>query len=108
MRAAAETLLGLVLAAVPVALWVSWSQALFFGVLVVAVACALLLVVLARDPGQESGEVRLPDEFVAELHRVFPPVYHNARKVTGRFRRTMERLRELTPGASPDGSPPPS
>ena len=106
-RSIAMTAVGIVLAAAPLALWVAWTEAIFFAVLGAIVVCAALFVLLA-EAGHSLREYRLPadatrakaeltDEFVAEVHRIFPPVYHNARLVTGRFRRTMEKLQGLVP-----------
>jgi len=105
VRSTVVTALGIVLAAVPIALWVAWSQEIFFGVLAVGGLCAALCVWLV-DLRSSRGEDRphddavgeraeLPDQFVAEIHRIFPLTYHHSRVGRERFRRAMERLRTL-------------
>ena len=99
------TVLGVTLAAVPVALWVAWTPLVFVGVLIVGAVSAALLVLLLdhlrsavgeradRSDAQRGGIV--PDEFVEEIHRIFPLTYHHGRIGRARFRRTMDKLRHL-------------
>ena len=105
LKAAVETVLGIVLALVPLALWVAWSPAVLFAVLATAAACAALLIALsrwqdappegARNAREGSARVEVPDAFVEELHHLFPLVYHHGRREKRRFRGTMETLRRL-------------
>lgn len=107
MRHLAQTLVGLVLAATPLALWIAWSPALFVGTLVVVVLGAGLLVLLTEaQPEHGAGEgVRLSDEFLQEVQRLHPMIYHHSGRRSSRFQRTMRRLsqmiRENERGASP-------
>lgn len=105
LRAAGETGLGIVLALVPLALWVAWSPAVLLAILVAGGVSAALLVVLswledapadeARMPQDDAGRVAVPDAFVEELHRLFPLVYHHSRREKRGFRRVMDKLRRL-------------
>ena len=102
LAAAAETLLGLVLAATPVALWIAWEPEILVGVLATTLVSALLLVLVHRRiapqrdaPAQPHPELR--DEFFVEMHRVFPLVHHHRRKQSARFARAMQKVRRLVP-----------
>ena len=102
LTAAATTLLGAVLAATPVALWIAWSATVLFIVVAVAIASAGLFVWLAelaqrnaRQTHVADGWVVLPDEFIAEVHELFPLTYHHSMLETARFRRAMEKLSRL-------------
>ena len=93
LRQIGETGLGVVLAATPAALWIAWTPALVLWVMGVAAACGLLLVLLTRsEDTRASGAVSLPEEFIDEVHRLFPLTYHHSLHETPRFRRAMERL----------------
>ena len=105
LKAVGETVLGILLAAVPLALWIAWSPAILFAVIVTAGVCAALLIALSRlqdEPRDEArnleedpAHIEVPDAFVEELHQLFPLVYHHSRREKQRFRRTMETLRRL-------------
>jgi len=92
----ATALLGIVLAATPLALWAAWSAAVLFLVLGVAIASAGLLVLLNHLGGQTApsgaGRAELPEEFVAEVHQLFPLTYHHSHRPAARFRRAMAKL----------------
>lgn len=94
-----ETGLGIMLALVPVLLWVAWTPFLFAAVLVAAAVSAALLVLLhsTGDAPQATGGpgAALPAEFVEEIHRVFPLTYHHSFIGAERFRRAMENLRRM-------------
>jgi hypothetical protein len=106
-RAVAETVLGLALAAVPVALWVAWSPLVFGLVLGTCLVCAVLLVALT-DAGSGGPEVpaplgrgplsAIPEAGVEELHGLYPLTYHHGRRRDPRFHAVMETLRRLTRG----------
>jgi hypothetical protein len=96
----ATTLLGVILAVTPVALWVAWSAGLVLAVMAVALVAAGLLVLLAESsPPQrpDGGKVVLPPHFIEEVHELFPLTYHHSARGPSRFRRAMERLSR--PGA---------
>lgn len=96
------TVLGIVLALVPLALWVAWTEVMLMMVLAVAAVAAALLTVLAEFENRavevNGGGSReaLTDESIAEIHRIFPLVYHHSLKENARFRGAMERVHRLT------------
>jgi hypothetical protein len=104
LRPASETALGIVLALVPLALWIAWSPTLLVAVLATGAACAALLIAIAGpgrdaaagDAQDEAEQVVVPDSLVEELHALFPLIYHHSRREKQGFRRTMEKLRRLT------------
>lgn len=97
--------LGIVLAAVPLALWIAWTPGLFLVVLAVGGASAVLIIALvdwqrlAADDGHAQSEsaprAALSDAFVAEVQRISPLTDHHARIGKARYRNAMERLRKL-------------
>jgi hypothetical protein len=107
--------LGMILAATPVALWIAWTATLVVCVMLVAIVSAALFVLLTerlRQRGQnQSGRegagsgVILPDEFIEEVHRLFPLTYHHSRLETPRFRQAMKRLSRLIEGSKPGDTP---
>ena len=96
MRRAAATLLGVILAVTPAALWIAWTPSLLVGVMALALVSAGLLVLLTesspRDHAAKDGKVALPEEFVDEVQRLFPLTYHHSAAGPARFRLTMKRL----------------
>jgi hypothetical protein len=95
-----ETSLGIVLALVPVALWVAWTPIVWTVVIAIGFVAAALLIALdhrrgAEDASASPGDAApgLPDTFVATLHDVFPLTYHHSREGPRRFRSAMEKLR---------------
>ena len=103
LRAAGELALGIVLAMVPLALWIAWSPDVLLLVIAAGGVSAALLVALSgrardettRDSQADAVHAVVPDAFVEELHRLFPLVYHHSLREKQGFRRTMERLRRL-------------
>jgi hypothetical protein len=97
--------LGIVLAVTPVALWIAWTATLVVCVMLVAIVSAALFVLLTellhqRTQNQSGREgtgsgATLPDEFIEEVHRLFPLTYHHSRLETSRFRQAMKRLSRL-------------
>jgi hypothetical protein len=91
--------LGIVLAVVPVALWVAWTPIVWAVVIAIGFVAAALLIALdyrrtaedASSPGEAAPA--LPDAFVATLHEVFPLTYHCSREGPRRFRDAMGKLR---------------
>jgi len=97
MRHLAQTLVGMVLAATPVTLWIAWSPALLAGALGVALLGAGLLVLLTEaqpETGAEDG-TRLSEEFLQELQHLHPMIYHHSGRRSSRFQRTMRRLLQM-------------
>jgi hypothetical protein len=98
-----ETVLGVMLALVPMLLWVAWTPFLLAAVLAAGAISAALLVLLHAaigDPDAPAGRdprAALPDAFVEEIHRIFPLTYHHSFTGADRFRRAMESLRRLLP-----------
>ena len=91
-----RTILGVVLAVTPAALWFAWSASLVIAVMAVALAAAALLVLLTEEherPAQEPA--KLPEEFIDEVHRLFPLTYHHSAAGPARFRQAMNRMQEL-------------
>jgi len=99
IREVLQTLLGLVLAATPLLLWIAWSPAMLAGVIVVALLSAgLLLLVTESSPGARATErpAQLSDEFFEEVQQLHPMVYHHSGRRSSRFHLTMRRLKQLT------------
>jgi hypothetical protein len=93
-------LLGIVLAVTPLALWIAWTPALVLAVMAISLVGAVLLVVLNdRSPEAQRGSgeapAPLPEEFIDEVHRLFPLTYHHTLVGNPRFERVMTRLRRL-------------
>lgn len=95
-----ETGLGIVLAVMPVSLWVAWTPFVWAVVIAVGFLAAALLIALdhrrpAEDAGASPGDAApaLPDSFVATVHELFPLTYHHSREGPRRFRNAMEKLR---------------
>ena len=100
LREAAETALGLVLAVIPLALWIARTPETLLWLLAIAGASVLLLIALWRShPDDESvrstGRATpiFPDDMVEELHEIFPLTYHHSLRERARFSRVMDRLR---------------
>jgi hypothetical protein len=100
------TALGIVLALIPPALWVAWTESVLMMVVAVGAVSAALLIALAEFEsrtaedqqtrhGVRSREV-LPDESIAEIHRIFPLTYHHSLNESARFRRAMDHVLRLT------------
>jgi hypothetical protein len=94
-----------------VALWIAWTAALVVWIMLVAAVCAVLLALLmessrpgARNhdsPAGADGGVVMSEEFIEEVHRLFPLTYHHSRLETARFRQAMKRLSRLIEGSKP-------
>ena len=105
IRDAGMTIFGLILAVVPLALWVAWSEPVYYAVLsICAVATTLFLALawLGTPPERTSpflAESKPPvivsDEFIAELHSLFPLTYHHRSLGDPRLRRIFARLHAL-------------
>ena len=88
-----RTLLGVILAVTPAALWIAWSVSLVIAVMAVALVSAVLLVLLTESHEAAKDErIELPEGFVEEVHRLFPLTYHHSSAGPARFRQAMSRL----------------
>ena len=105
LRSIGMTLLGIVLALIPPALWVAWTETGLLAVVAVGVACAAALVVLADSQPQvvedrqhyDDSKTRktLSDASIVEIHRIFPLTYHHSLVEKARFRQTMDKIRRM-------------
>lgn len=97
-------LFGLVLMVTPLALWVAWTDTVFFVVLATGVAagalyCVLVLFERPADSGRGglSSHARaknLPDKIIAELQELHPFIHHHRSSGGPKFRSVMHRLKE--------------
>ena len=98
-------LLGLVLTATPLALWVAWTETLFLVVLATGAIAGVLYCLLLQfekpaGPAQRQAidHVRLgsvPDRNIEELQRLHPFIHHHRASGGPRFRAAMYRLKRL-------------
>jgi len=105
LASAGATACGITLAATPLALWVAWTPTGFLTVLAAAavsvVSLGVLLSRIPRSDGDPDGgkhdalRTVLPDQFVEEIHAIYPLTYHHSRVEKPRFRRAMNRLRRM-------------
>lgn len=93
-------LLGMILAAVPLALWMVWSEILF--VAVVAVFCIALPLYIALSwferpsaGGPAAPRPTIDTDFIDEAQRLHPWVHHHFRHGTTQFNGAMAKLRGL-------------
>ena len=96
---------GIVLAAVPLFLWIAWTPVVFAVVLLAGVAGAALLIALIDHGHSESADAQVaeregptaaaPDQFFEAIHRISPLNYHHSRRGKTRFHRAMEKLRNM-------------
>jgi hypothetical protein len=110
-----EIVLGVVLAATPVALWIAWTAAQVVWIMLAAAVCAVLLALLVDSsrsgagnqgsPAGAGGKVVLPEQFIEEVQRLYPLTYHHSRLETSRFREAMKRLSRLVEGSKPGDTP---
>jgi len=100
-REIAKIVLGIVLAIVPLALWVAWSEMVFVIILAVgAVAMILILAVSETEPEVEQNRPKQVNkvtatELIAEMHRLMPFTFHHRRLDDPRLRRKFAALRAL-------------
>lgn len=98
-------LLGLVLMATPLALWVAWTDTLLLVVLAAGVTASVLYCVLVRFerpavPGQSDSAdsariAQLPGKLIEELQALHPFVHHHRPSGGPKFRAAMNRLKRL-------------
>ena len=105
LRDFALAALGIILLMSLPAIWVAWTGKMLLVVFAIAATagvfyCALYAYhqALRRDhprvPIPERTQI-LTDRFVAELHGLFPLIYHNRRLGDPVFQRKMDRLKPL-------------
>ncbi len=98
-------LFGAALMITPLALWVAWTETVLYIVLAAGFMAGTLYCLLymyeqrtdlAQSPSTTSGPAKtVPDDFVAELHDLFPLTYHHRRLGDPAFQRKMDRLKRL-------------
>jgi hypothetical protein len=100
-----NVVLGLLLSAIPLALWIAWSEIVFFAVLATCFIAMGLLIALTRSSNSAETDRQaenradrrdgISPEFIAELHRLVPFTYHHRLLGDTRIRKKMARLRAL-------------
>jgi hypothetical protein len=98
------TLLGFVMMLTPLALWVAWTETIFFGVLATGAAALVLYGVLDRfdrpadPPRRETSDyVRakvLPAESIAILQDLHPFIHHLRPAGSPKFQIAMGNLKK--------------
>ena len=98
------SVLGLILMATPLALWVAWSGPILLLFLAIGLAAGVLFCVLAGyerppDPSEkirnaETHRATAANTVTEEIRGLHPFVYHNRLSGTARFRAAMARLRD--------------
>jgi hypothetical protein len=97
------TVLGLVLAAAPLALWVAPTKSVFLIVILVTVSAIVSLCLIDICQGEKIPLSRLlrsksthglTESFVVELHKHFPLTCHHRRLGDPVFRRKIDRLKK--------------
>lgn len=95
---------GLIMAVVPLALWMAWSRPVFAGILTTCMIAMAVIVVLSRfdddgnrlAPGETMpGKQTLDDAFHDEMRRHVPLINHRRNLTDRSARRQMARLRAL-------------
>ena len=94
---------GLVIVAMPLAVWVAWTETVFFLVLAAGFVASALFCALAwlapqshvEQPAAAERRTVPPERSVAELQRLFPLIYDHRHPGDPAFQRKMERLRKL-------------
>ena len=97
-------ILGLILMATPLALWVAWSGPILLLVLAIGLAAGVLFCILVGyerppDPSESGRNAQHPhsttaDKVTEEIRGLHPFIYHNRLSATARFRAAMARLPE--------------
>ena len=97
-------LLGLVLMATPLALWVAWTETIFLGVLATGATALVLYGVLDRferpansAQSETSDYVRAkiwPAKLIVELQKLHPFIHHHRPSGGPKFRTAMSRLKK--------------
>lgn len=96
--------LGLILMATPLALWVAWSKTVYFIVLLTGgVAAALYCFLVEREPPPRPQRQGPPyhrmeawtDRTIARLRRLHPFIHHDRHTGGDRFNAAMNRIRRF-------------
>lgn len=101
-----STLLAMVVVATPLAMWVSWTEGIFIGVIVVGGVAFLLYCMLQRveapagrvPRGPSKTVSHLDDGMVKDLSDLQPFVYHNRGSAEARVQRTFDKVKEALKG----------
>jgi hypothetical protein len=103
LRTIAFALLGFVVAATPLALWIAWTNAVFFGVLLIGAVAGVLYCFFADIANMRPiGPLAFPDmgrratlddEFVRDAQRLHPFVHHHRPAGSPKFAAIMTRLK---------------
>ncbi len=106
-RSFAASVFGLILALTPPALWIAWSETMFFAILGIGAVAGGLICLLAdaEDPALEGRGDRsvsgtttsLSDAFLARISGLGPWIHHHRRIGDPAFRAKMESLAALVP-----------
>lgn len=102
----ATSVLAIIVLVTPLAMWASWTESMFIGVIVLGVVAAVLYCLLdraetpaGRDPRATPGTIdRLSDQAAAELSNLQPFVYHNRLSAEGHLQRTLDKVKETLRG----------
>lgn len=98
------TVLGLIMLVTPLALWVAWSNVVFFVILMTGLGSTWVYWALYRashalaNPPVEGQDFprRVSAEAMKVLHDGWPWYCHHTTDGTSRFRDTMNRFADLT------------
>ena len=101
-RTLTASVLGMIVVATPLAMWVAWTGWMFVGALFVGVAAAALHCALDQVGVSTAGEPHrspetvspLDDGIVAELSNLQPFVYHNRLSAERRLQSTLDKIKE--------------
>jgi hypothetical protein len=103
LRTIGFTLLGMVVAATPLALWVAWTHTVFFGVLLIGAVAAALYCFFAdvaniRPMGPHAfpdtvRKTTIADEMVRDVQRLHPFVHHHRPTGSPKFSAMMAQLK---------------
>ncbi len=100
LHEAVMTLLGITLALTPLAMWVAPNSTILAIVLTVSVVSGFAVWTLsllghsAPDNAVGDEPPRLPDKFVAELHKLSPLTYHHSGMGDTTYQRKIDSLRK--------------
>jgi len=100
--------LGFVLMATPLALWVAWTDTILFAVLLTGITSGVLYCVLIHfekpdettrcGATQQPSQGSIPEGLVEELQDLHPFIHHHSPRGDPRFLAAMSRLRRFLEG----------